>query len=349
MPIPATMRAIGLYRYLPVTDPDCFVEVELPTPTPTGHDLLVRVQAVSVNPVDTKVRAPKPQIEAEPRILGWDAAGVVEAVGEAVSLFAPGDEVYYAGSIVRPGCNSQYHLVDERITGRKPKRLTFEQAAAMPLTTITAWEAFFDRLGIVPQPPSAQQERSLLIIGGAGGVGSIAIQIAKQVAGLQVVATASRPESAAWCQAMGADVVINHYEPLAEGLKQAGVGEVDYVLCCNSLERYFEQMDSVLKPQGKMCTIVGMKDNQPANLNALMGKSATFCFELMFTRPRYQTPDMQVQHELLNQAAQLFDEGTLRTTLTEHAGVLGVETLRHAHAQLESGRMIGKLVLSGIQ
>jgi zinc-binding alcohol dehydrogenase family protein len=280
--------------------------------------------------------------------LGWDAAGVVEAVGEAVSLFAPGDEVYYAGSIVRPGCNSQYHLVDERIAGRKPSRFTFEQAAAMPLTTITAWEAFFDRLGIAPQPASQQRERSLLVIGGAGGVGSIAIQLAKQVIGLRVVATASRPESAAWCKEMGADAVINHHEPLYEGLKQAGAGEVDYVLCCNSLERYFEQMAEVIKPQGKICTIVGMKDNQPVNLNALMGKSAAFSFELMFTRPRFQTSDIQVQHELLNEAARLFDDGVLRTTLTEHGGVLGVETLRHAHARLESGQMIGKLVLSGL-
>src|SRR5215204_3588731 len=187
------MKAIGLYQYLPIENPDSLIEVEVPTPTPTGRDLLVRVHAVSVNPVDVKSRAPRPTIESNPLILGWDAAGVVEAIGPEVTLFKPGDEVFYAGSRDRAGCDSELHLVDERIVGPKPRTLTFEEAAALPLTTITAWEALFDRLGIAKEP-SANQGRTLLIIGGAGGVGSIAIQIAKQVAGLHVIATASRPD-----------------------------------------------------------------------------------------------------------------------------------------------------------
>lgn len=342
------MRAIGLTRYLPVDDPAAFVEVELPTPSASGHDLLVRVHAVSVNPVDTKQRAPRPDVETTPRILGWDAAGVVESVGDQVTLFQPGDRVYYAGSIIRPGCNSEYHLVDERIVGHMPQTLSFEQAAALPLTSLTAWEALFDRLGFEPRLTPANQERTLLIIGGAGGVGSIATQIAARVAGLRVIATASRPESAAWCMQMGAAATLNHHEPLRAGLEALGMDGVDAILCCNSLERYFDAMADLIRPQGKICTIVGAKDNQPLPINRLMGKSATFVFELMYTRSTYQTPDMQAQHDILEEVARLVDAGVLQTTLTEIGGVLSAKTLRQAHAKVESGRMIGKLVLSGL-
>jgi zinc-binding alcohol dehydrogenase family protein len=342
------MRAIGLYKYLPVDDPACFVEVEVPTPTPAGRDLLVRVKAVSVNPVDTKVRAPKPQVETTPRILGWDAAGVVEAVGEDVTLFAPGDEVYYAGSIVRPGCNSELHLVDERIVGRKPHTLSFEEAAALPLTTITAWEALFVRMGIPRRPAGETADGTLLVIGGAGGVGSIAIQLATQLAGLRVIATASRPKSADWCGQMGADATVNHHQPLPAQLAGLGVELVDYILCTNSVERYIEPMAEVIAPQGKICTIVGAKDNQPVNMNVYFGKSVTFAWELMYTRSTYQTPDMQEQHSLLDEAARLVEAGVLRTTLTEQLGPLSVDTLRAAHAKVESGQMIGKVVLGGL-
>jgi zinc-binding alcohol dehydrogenase family protein len=342
------MKAIGLYKYLPVTDPECFVEVDVPKPTPSGHDLLVRVKAVSVNPVDTKQRAPRPQVETTPKILGWDAAGVVEAMGEQVTLFKPGDEVYYAGSIIRPGCNSEWHLVDERIVGHKPRTLTFEQAAAMPLTTLTAWEGLFERLGIAPQPSEQNQQTDMLIIGGAGGVGSIAIQLAKRVAGVQVIATASRTESSTWCQRMGAAHVINHQRKLSDELKRIGVRQVAYILCTNSIEQYFEQMAEIIAPFGRICTIVGFKQNQPINLNSFFQKSVSIGYELMYTRSTFKTPDMQRQHDILNEATRLFDAGVLQTTLTETVGALTAENLRRAHAKLEAGTMIGKLALSSI-
>jgi zinc-binding alcohol dehydrogenase family protein len=338
------MKAVGLYKYLPIEDPESLVDVEVPTPEPRGRDLLVRVKAVSVNPVDAKVRAPKEKAETEPKILGWDAAGVVEAAGGEVSLFSAGDEVYYAGSITRQGCDSEYHLVDERIAGRKPRNLSYEEAAAMPLTTLTAWEALFDRMGVAR--PEGQRAKSLLVIAGAGGVGSVAIQIAKQVTGLRVIATASRDETEAWCYELGADAVINHREPLKRELQGIGAGEVDYILCAAGTEAYFPRLPDVLRPQGKVCFIVGAKD--PVNLNLFQGKSATICWELMFTRPTYQTPDMQAQHDILDEAARLLEDGTLRHTMKEHYGPLNAENLRRAHATIEAGRMIGKLVLSGI-
>jgi zinc-binding alcohol dehydrogenase family protein len=340
------MKAVGLHKYLPIDDPESLIDVEIPKPEARGRDLLVRVRAVSVNPVDTKVRSPKEKVETEPKILGWDAAGVVEAVGEEVSLFKAGDEVYYAGSIVRPGCDSEYHLVDERIVGRKPRSLSFEEAAAMPLTTITAWEGLFDRMGVQRGGPSG---RSLLVIAGAGGVGSIAIQIAKELAGLRVIATASRGETEAWCRELGADEVIDHRAPFKDEFKRIGAGEVDYILCAANTEMHLQNMADVIKPQGKLCLIVGTKGGQPVPINMLQSKSVAICWELMFTRSQYQTPDMQAQHDLLNEAARLLDDGTLRHTMRENAGPLNAETLRQAHARLESGRMIGKLVLSGIE
>ena len=341
------MRAIALTRYLPVENPEALVEVELPKPEPRGHDLLVRVKAVSVNPVDVKVRSPRPDVEREPRVLGWDAAGVVEAVGEAVTLFRPGDEVYYAGSIDRPGSNSAYQLVDARIAGPKPRSLDFEAAAAMPLTTITAWEGLFNRLGVA-RDPAANARRSILVIGGAGGVGSIAIQIAKRVAGLRVAATASRPESAAWAREMGADLVIDHRQPLRPQLEAADFGLADYIYCTSNTEQYIAEMADAVAPQGKVCLIVETKGGAPVNISLFQSKSVTLAWELMFTRPLYQTADMQAQHELLAEAARLFDAGVLRSTVTERFGPLSAENLRRAHARLETGAMIGKLVLSGL-
>jgi NADPH2:quinone reductase len=343
------MKAVGLYKYLPIDHPESLIDVEVPKPEARGRDLLVRVKAVSVNPVDTKVRSPKDKVEPEPKILGWDAAGVVEAVGGEASRFKAGDEVYYAGSIVRQGCDAEFHLVDERIVGRKPRSLSFEQAAAMPLTTITAWEALFDRLGVPRETPAASSSRSVLIIGGAGGVGSIAIQIARQVAGLRVIATASREETAAWCRELGADEVIDHRLPFLPELQRIGHGEVDYILCFNSLEQHLPHMADAIKPQGRICSIIGAKGGQPVNINVFQPKSVAFCFELMFTRSQFQTPDMAAQHDLLEKAARLFDDGTLRHTMRESYGPLDADNLRKAHATLESGRMIGKLVLSGIE
>lgn len=342
------MKAVGFYQYLPIDNPESLLDIEVPTPTVSGRDLLVRVRAVSVNPVDVKLRAPRHGTESAPRILGFDAAGVIESVGPAVTFFKPGDEVFYAGSNIRTGCDSELHLVDERIVGPKPRSLNFEEAAALPLTTITAWEALFDRLGVAKEP-SANRGHTLLIIGGAGGVGSIAIQIAKQVAGLTVIATASRPDSGQWCRQQGADVVINHRNPLKEELAAAGLATVDYALCTNSLEQYVTTLAEIIAPQGKICTIVGTKDNAPILMNLFMRKSVGFFCEMMFTRPAFQTADMQAQHNLLIEASRLVDAGVLHTTLTERFGPLNAANLRRAHARIESGAMIGKLALEDIQ
>lgn len=339
------MKAVGLHRYLPISDPDALNDLELTPPTPTGHDLLVRVEAVSVNPVDTKVRAPKKtdKTESNAKVLGWDAAGTVEAVGPDVTLFKTGDPVFYAGSITRPGANAQLHLVDERIVGRKPETLGFADAAALPLTAITAWEGLFDRLRI--DPDGGHAGRRILIIGGAGGVGSIAIQLAKRVARLEVIATASRPESDAHCRALGADHVVNHREPLAPQLKQLGFEHVPYVFCLNDTDGHWSAMTEIVAPQGTICSIV--ETSVPVNLDPLKAKSAGFVFEFMFTRSMFGTDDMIEQHRLLNRVADLIDAGTVKTTLGENLGRINAANLRAAHAKLETGRTIGKVVLEG--
>ncbi|QQX86401.1 zinc-binding alcohol dehydrogenase family protein [Cupriavidus necator] len=337
------MKAIGLTQYLPITDPRSLQDVEIDKPSPGGRDLLVKVEAVSVNPVDTKVRAPKAQVEPTPRVLGWDAAGTVTAVGPEVTLFKVGDPVYYAGSITRSGANAEFHLVDERIVGHKPASLDFANAAALPLTAITAWEALFDRLGISPKGDHAG--RSVLIIGGAGGVGSIGIQLAKVLAGLTVIATASRPESQAWCRRLGADHTVDHRGDLPAQLKTLGFAEVDYILCFNDTDGHFPAMAGLIAPQGKICTIV--ENARPLPVELLKNKSATFVWEFMFTRAMFSTPDMVAQHRLLNEVARLVDAGRLQTTLGENLGRINAENLRRAHAMLEGGRTIGKLVLEG--
>ena len=337
------MKAVGLTRYLPVDDPQSLVDVEIATPVPEGRDLLVKVAAISVNPVDTKVRAPKDKVEPAVRILGWDAAGTVAAAGPDVTLFKVGDPVFYAGSITRPGANSEFHLVDERIVGHKPASLDFAHAAALPLTAITAWEALFDRLGVSPRGEHAG--RSVLVIGGAGGVGSIGIQLARTLAGLTVIATASRPESAAWCRRLGADHTIDHRGDMPAQLRSLGFAEVDYVLCFNDTDRHFGAMASVIAPQGKICSIV--ENNGELAVGDLKSKSATFVWEFMFTRSMFGTPDMVEQHRLLNEVARLVDAGRLETTLGEHLGRIDAANLRRAHAILESGQTIGKLVLEG--
>ena len=337
------MKAVGLYRYLPIDDPESFLDLEIDTPKASGRDLLVEVKAISVNPVDTKRRAPKDLVEKTPRVLGWDVAGVVKSVGPECSLFKPGDAVYYAGSIIRPGCNSEYHLVDERIVGRKPANLSFAEAAALPLTTITAWEGMFDRMDISKSGEHAG--KSILIIAGAGGVGSIAIQLAKILAKLTVVATASRPESVAWVRARGADEVIDHNQDLAPQLEALGLKEVDYIFCLNNTDRWFPVFAPVIKPQGKICTIVSAQ--KPVDLTTLMGKSATLACELMFTRFSYQTADMIEQHKLLNEAAALIETGSLKTTLTLNLGKINAANLKRAHKMIEAGHTLGKIVLEG--
>src|SRR5271157_2485555 len=337
------MRAIGCDRYLPLEDPKCFVQIEVPTPQPSGRDLLVQVTAVSVNPVDTKVRAAIKQGENKPVILGWDAAGIVVQIGEEASLFKPGDEVFYAGSRVRPGCNSEYHLVDERIVGHKPNLLSYEEAAALPLTSITAMEALFTRLAIVPHLDTSAPTDTLLVIGGAGGVSSMAIQLAKKVAGLRVIASASRAESAEWCKTMGADLIVNHHSPLSAELKRVGCENVAYILCLNSTESYIQSMGEVIQPQGKICAIVRSKNDQPLQMNVFFEKSVTFAWEYMFTKSVFHASDMQTQHNDLEKISRWIEQGVIRTTLNEQYGPLNVENLRKAHARIESGKMIGKL------
>ncbi len=336
------MKAVALTRYLPIDNPDSLVDIELEIPTPLSRDVLVKVHAIAVNPVDTKVRKPKDKVEATPKILGWDAAGEVIAVGDAVTLFKVGDPVYYAGDITRSGCNAEYQLMDERIVGHKPHSLNFEEAAALPLTAVTAWEALFDRLGIA-QEIASNKGKSILIIGGAGGVGSIAIQMAKKVAGLNVIATASRPETIAWVKNLGADEVINHHQ-LQQEIAQLNI-QPDYILCNNDTDSYFEGMAEIVKPQGKICSIV--ETAKPVNLDLLKSKSANFVWEFMFTRSLFKTDDMIAQHHILQQVAELIDDGTLTTTLNQVLKPINAANLRKAHAQLESGSTIGKLVLSG--
>lgn len=336
-----TMRAVGFYKYLPIDHPESLLDVEIDRPVPAGRDLLVKVHAISVNPVDTKVRKPKSQVESAPRVIGWDVAGIVEEVGPDVTLFKPGDAVYYAGSITRPGGNSEFHLVDERIVGRKPTSLDFAEAAALPLTGITAWEALYDRLGI---SKNADQNagKTILIIGAAGGVGSIATQLAKH-AGLSVIGTASRPESVKWVKEMGADAVINHFEPFVPQLQALGYSHVDYIFCLNTTEKHWKNMIDAIAPQGKICSIV--ETDEPVNISLLQQKSVTFVYELMFTRPMFQTEDMIEQHRLLNALADLIDQGVIRTTATEKLSPINAANLRKAHALIESGRTIGKVVL----
>jgi zinc-binding alcohol dehydrogenase family protein len=337
------MKAVGLYRYLPIEDPESLLDLEVEDPRAAGRDLLVEVKAVAVNPVDYKTRAPKPQVETSPKILGWDVAGVVKAVGPDVTLFKPGDTVYYAGSRTRPGGNSELHLVDERIVGRKPRSLRFADAAALPLTTLTAWEALFERMGI--SKTGAHGGRTVLVIGGAGGVGSIAVQLAKRLARMRVIATASRPESSTWVHDLGADAVIDHTKDLAGQLAELGRPDVDYILCCNSTDAHFPAFAGIIAPQGKICSIVGTQ--RPVDLAPLMQKSVTFAWELMFTRPTFQTPDMQLQHQILDEAAALVEEDTLKSTVATRLSPINAANLKQAHAQLEGGHVVGKIVLEG--
>lgn len=338
------MRAIGYTGGRPLDDPNAFVAFEQDTPVPMGRDLLIRIEAVSVNPVDFKVREGIAVPQDLPRILGWDAAGVVEAVGDQVELFQPGARVFYAGDITRAGSDATHQLVDERIVGQHPKNLGFVEAAALPLTAITAWEALFSRLKIDPE---ADAGKRILIIGGAGGVGSIAIQLAKSVAGMEIIATASREESQAWCASLGADHTIDHFEDMAAQLKQKGIGAPDYILCLSHADQHFLTTVNLIAPQGMICSIVGTK--QKHDLDLLKSKSAGFVWEFMFTRSMYQTADMIEQHRLLNEIARLLEEGEIRTTLKQLLGPVSVENVREAHRLLEQGHCVGKLVLEGFE
>ncbi|BAI70989.1 zinc-containing alcohol dehydrogenase superfamily [Azospirillum sp. B510] len=335
------MKAIGYRKSLSITEADALIDVEIDRPAATGRDLLVRVEAVSVNPVDTKLRRNAAPADGALRILGFDAAGVVEVVGPDATLFRPGDAVFYAGSIDRPGTNGEYHLVDERIVGARPASLGAAEAAALPLTAITAWEMLFDRLGL---PRDGGDGKSLLIVGGAGGVGSIAIQLARRLSKVRVLATASRPETADWVRELGAHDVIDHSRPMAEQVKALGLAGVDYVFSTNATDRHFGDLVELVAPQGHIGLI---DDPEPIDVRLLKRKSVSLHWELMFTRPLFQTADMIAQHDLLTEVSRLVDAGTLRTTLTETLGRIDAATLRKAHALIESGKARGKIVLEG--
>jgi NADPH2:quinone reductase len=336
------MKAIGFKTSLPISDSNSFIEFEIDTPIATGKNLLVKIQAISINPVDYKIRqnSGKNIVLENPKIIGWDAVGIVEAVGEATELFKVGDALYYAGDLTKPGCNATYQLVDERIVGRKPKNLTNEAAAALPLTSLIAWEILFDRMRIQKETDAG---KSILIIGGAGGVGSIAIQLAKKIAGLKVIATASRPESIAWCKERGADVVVNH-KNLVEEVRNAGFKYVDFIVDFVDNNAYWPMMAELIKPQGHIASITG--SSEPVALNMLKNKSVTFSWELMYTRSMFQTEDMIDQHNILNKIADLIEDGTLTSTLQTTLTGFTTENLKKAHALIESGKTIGKVVIT---
>lgn len=337
------MKAVGYRKPQPITEAEALIDITLPDPVATGRDLLVEVQAVSVNPVDTKVRRSASPAEGETyKVLGWDASGTVRDVGPDVTLFRPGDRVWYAGSIARPGTNSELHLVDERIVGHAPKSLDFAPAAALPLTAITAWEMLFDRLGIVPG--KAPTDKTLLIIGASGGVGSIMTQLAARLTSLTIIGTASRPETQTWVKELGAHHVVDHSQPLAEEIRRIGLPSVDYIVSLTQTDAHFAQIVEAIAPQGKF----GLIDDPVAvDVTKLKRKAVSLHWEFMFTRALFGTRDMIGQHRLLDEVAQLVDAGLIRTTLAERFGTINAENLRRAHALIESGKARGKVVLEG--
>jgi zinc-binding alcohol dehydrogenase family protein len=325
-------RAVASLAPGPVEAPDSFVEIDLEIPDPNPHDLLVEVRAVSVNPADGKVRQ-RFDPSSGPKVLGYDAAGVVVDVGPAVERFAVGDEVYYAGFPVRPGSNAELQLVDEHLVGHKPSTLSFAEAAAVPLTTITAWESLVDRLHL-----DASSEGTLLVMAGAGGVGSMTVQLARALTGATVVATASRAESVEWARSMGAHHVVDHHR-LRDAVLAVAPAGVDWIVSPFSngnVATYAE----ILQVYGE---VVGI-DEPADSLLPLKPKNQTWHWESMFAPPTYD-PGSWAHHDLLERAAALFDSGRLRTTMTSRLSGITAETVREAHRRIESWSSIGKLVL----
>ncbi len=335
------MKAVGYHQALPLSNNAALQDLELPSPVPAPRDLLVRVQAISVNPVDTKVRNSAAPAPGQSKVLGWDAVGTVQALGSAATQFKVGDRVYYAGSITRPGANSELHVVDERIAALAPTSLDDAQAAALPLTTITAYELLFDRLRVANGGGAGQ---TLLVTAGAGGVGSVLIQLARTLTQLRVVATASRAETRQWCLDLGAHAVIDHSKPLAQELKAAGIGQVDLVASLSQTPQHYVQIIESLKPQGALAVI---DDMQGLDLMLLKPKSIALHWEMMFTRSMFETPDMGEQGRLLTEVAALVDAGRIRTTVNANFGAINAANLRRAHALIESGTAQGKVVLQG--
>jgi len=338
------MKAIGYQQSLPISDPASLIDIELPQPTASGHDLLVRVKSIAVNPVDFKIRQNVAPQGDEYKVIGWDAVGEVVAVGESVSNFKPGDMVFYAGDLNRQGSNAEYQLVDERIVGHKPKSLSESEAAALPLTAITAWELLFERLAIKQQRPNSKDNSGdvLLITGAAGGVGSILVQLASALTGAIVIGTASRESSSNWVKSLGADYVIDHTKPLPAQIEQLNIGQVTHVASLTHTDSYLDSYVELLAPMGKLALI---DDPQSLDISKLKLKSISLHWEFMFTRSMFKTADMSKQHELLNKVADLIDQGYIKTTVGKNLGFINAENLRAAHAELESGKSIGKIVL----
>jgi len=339
------MKAISFRQHLPIENSESLIDVIVDKPKPGPRDLLVQIQAISVNPVDTKIRkgSGPGQPSGDLKILGWDAAGVVAEIGSDVTLFAPGDEVYYAGSVDRPGSYAEFQVVDERIVGKKPASIDFANAAALPLTTITAWEMLFDRLSL--RKDGTSNQGAILIIGGAGGVGSIAIQLAKRLTGLTIIASASRPETVDWCREMGAHHVIDHRQPLAAQVKEIVSDGVNYVLALTKTEDHFDEIIEGMAPEGAMVLIENLAT--PVDINKMKPKSLSLHWEFMFGRPRFQTENMKEQGRLLNEVAGLIDAGSIRSTARANLGLINAANLKQAHALVESGKTIGKVVLAG--
>ncbi|GEB69374.1 Zn-dependent oxidoreductase [Pseudoalteromonas carrageenovora] len=334
------MKAIGYQKSLPIENELSLQDIELETPAAHGHDILVEVKAVSVNPVDFKIRQAMPAADGEYKVIGWDATGVVKSVGENVSLFKPGDKVWYAGDITRSGSNAQFQLVDERIVGHMPSSLSYGEAAALPLTSITAWELLFDRLNVAKNDGS----KSILVIGAAGGVGSIMVQLLKQRTKLNIIASASRPETISWLEDLGADTIVNHRNPLSEEFAAKNLSEVDYVVSLNNTEQHLAEIEKVVKPQGQFALI---DDPETLNIVPFKNKSVSVHWELMFTRSLFKTDDMQEQHVILNNVATMIDQGQIKTTVGEHLGKINAANLRKAHQHLETQTAKGKVVLEG--
>ena len=334
------MKAIGYKENLPATDVYSLQDIELDMPKATGKDILVEVKGISVNPVDYKIRANRPAPDGEWSVIGWDATGVVKEVGEDVTLFKVGDEVWYAGDLNRQGSNAEYQLVDERIVGKKPVSLSFAEAAALPLTTLTAYEMLFDRLEVSKEDAN----KSILVIGAAGGVGSILVQLAKKLTKLNIIGTASREETTSWLKELGADTVINHRNKLSEEFEKYNLPAPEYVVSLNATEHHVDEIAKLIKPQGKFGFI---DDPKSLNVMPFKGKAVSTHIELMFTRSMFQPDDMVEQHNILNEVSELIDNGTVRTTLGENFGTINAENLRKAHAFLETGKAKGKIVLEG--
>lgn len=352
------MKAVGYLQPQAIDEPDSLMDIDIPMPEAKGHDLLVKVQAVSVNPVDTKVRSSAAPESGQHKVLGWDAVGEVVAIGDAVELFNVGDSVWYAGDITRQGSNAEYQLVDERIVGLKPKTLSSAQAAAMPLTAITAWELLFDRLGFIPliddqaslvdkEPvdSEASTQARILIMGAAGGVGSILTQLAAKLTKATVICSASRANSQAWVKELGADYVINHHQPLLPQLKELGIDSVSHAISLSHTEQHFDNLADVLAPQGKLALIDDPKGN--IDILKLKRKSISLHWEFMFTRSMFNTGDIQKQHGLLMRVSELIDKGLIKTTLGGSYGVINAANLKQAHAHIESNQTVGKIVLEG--